>query len=272
MKKKPFCHQCQCAPGAVAPDAPVAGKIVLVGNPNVGKSVFFGYLTGMYVNVSNYPGTTVEVIRGRWRDFAVNDTPGIYGVSSFNDEERVARDIILEADVILNVVDATHLERDLFLTRQLLDLGKPVVVALNFFDELKKSGQTINVELLSELLGVEVIPTIAVRQVGFDRFDDALLRARVGRQDDALKSRLVQALNVSVSQAEALLILEGDEHVAARHGVPPGPGREEIYLARRQQVNDVVGHVLQRRAGKASFREILGGRLLIRSPACRCCW
>ena len=89
-------------------------KIVLVGNPNVGKSIVFNELSGMYVEVSNYPGTTVEVTQGTYREYEVYDTPGIYGVSSFNDEEKVARDIILEADIILNVVDATHLERDLF--------------------------------------------------------------------------------------------------------------------------------------------------------------
>jgi len=102
---------------------PAARRIVLAGNPNVGKSLFFGSLTGLYAEVSNYPGTTVEISRGRMGEADLLDTPGIYGVSSFNDEEKVARDIILAADVILNVVDATHLERDLFLTRQLIDMG-----------------------------------------------------------------------------------------------------------------------------------------------------
>ncbi|MDX1764632.1 MAG: FeoB small GTPase domain-containing protein, partial [bacterium] len=150
-------------------DAPPEGgvkKIVLAGNPNVGKSVFFGYLTGMYVDVSNYPGTTIEIARGHLGVDTILDTPGIYGVSSFNDEERVARDIILEADVILNVVDAVHLERDLFLTRQLIDMGKPVVVALNFMDEADEAGLEIDVDLLGDLLGVAVIPTVAVKQRG----------------------------------------------------------------------------------------------------------
>ncbi|CUS82194.1 small GTP-binding protein domain-containing protein, partial [Candidatus Kryptonium thompsonii] len=101
-------------------------KLVLVGNPNVGKSIFFNYLTGLYVEVSNYPGTTVEILKGRYKNFIVYDTPGIYGLSSFNDEERIAKNIIMDADVILNVVDAVNLERDLFLTLQLIDSGKPV--------------------------------------------------------------------------------------------------------------------------------------------------
>src|SRR5688500_13826656 len=121
-------------------------KLVLVGNPNVGKSVFFNHLTGLYVDVSNFPGTTVEIAHGEHPRWAVYDTPGIYGVSSFNDEERVARDIILEADIVLNVVDAVHLERDLFLTLQLIDMGKKVAICLNMMDEAKARGVTIDVD------------------------------------------------------------------------------------------------------------------------------
>lgn len=113
-------------------------KLVLVGNPNVGKSVVFNYFTGIYVDVSNFPGTTVEISSGTYKDYLVMDTPGIYGVSSFNDEEKVARDVILEADVIVNVVDGVHLERDLFLTLQLADMGIPMVVAVNMMDEVER--------------------------------------------------------------------------------------------------------------------------------------
>ena len=103
-------------------------KLVLVGNPNVGKSVFFNKLTGLYVDVSNFPGTTVDLSYGRYKDYVVLDTPGIYGVSSFNEEETVARDVILFGDIILNVVDAVHLDRDLFLTKHLIDMGKPIEI------------------------------------------------------------------------------------------------------------------------------------------------
>lgn len=146
-------------------------KLVLVGNPNVGKSIFFNYFTGLYVEVSNYPGTTVEILKGRYKNFIVYDTPGIYGLSSFNDEERIAKNMIMEADVILNIVDAVNLERDLFLTLQLIDTGKPVVVALNMMDEAEKKKIKINIERLSKLLGVPVIPTIAVKQQGFKEVD-----------------------------------------------------------------------------------------------------
>ena len=101
-------------------DKIVENRVVLVGNPNVGKSCFFNHLSGMYVDVSNFPGTTVSIAKCKYKNYEIFDTPGVYGVSSFNDEERVARDIILDGDVILNVVNALHLERDLFLTLQLI--------------------------------------------------------------------------------------------------------------------------------------------------------
>ena len=157
-------------------------KIVLVGNPNVGKSILFNALSGLNVEVSNYPGTTVEITKGHYDEYDVYDTPGIYGVSSFNDEERVARDIVLEGDIIVNVVDGTHLERDLFLTQQLIDMGKKVVVLVNFMDEVKKHAIAIDVEGLKRFLGVEVIPVVAVRGTGFDLLPAAIANAREGTQ------------------------------------------------------------------------------------------
>lgn len=232
--------------------------MVLAGNPNVGKSVFFGFFTGIYVDVSNYPGTTVEIARGRMGDSEILDTPGIYGVSSFNDEECVARDIILNADVLLNIVDAVHLERDLFLTQQLIDMGKPVVVALNFMDEVTKANLKIDVDLLQDLLGVAVIPTTAVKHQGMGDVRKALESARPGRQDRELHSRLHEMLNAAGSQAEALMVLEGDPHVSARHGITPGSERESIYIQRRNRVNDIIRHVLKDFSGRTQFREFLG--------------
>jgi len=237
-------------------------KIVLAGNPNVGKSVFFGYLTGIYTDVSNYPGTTVEIATGTWRGNAVMDTPGIYGVSSFNDEEIVARDIILDADTILNVVDSTRLERDLFLTQQLIDMGKPVVVALNFFDEVRKSGITIDVPLLSELLGVDVIPTTAVTRHGAEQLIQALPLARPGRQNKELLGMLKRISETTGSQPEALMILEGDAFVAARHSLPSLDAREDIYRARRGRINDVIRQVVTDTLPQSSYRQ-LPGRLAV---------
>ena len=119
---------------AAAPEKQLPEKqlVVLAGNPNVGKSVFFNGFTGQYVNVSNFPGTTVDIPKGKIPNGRpIHDTPGVYGLSGMSEEEQVAENTILSADVIVNVVSAISLERDLFLTQQLLDFGKPLLVALN---------------------------------------------------------------------------------------------------------------------------------------------
>lgn len=222
-----------------------AKKIVLVGNPNVGKSVFFNALTGLYVDVSNYPGTTLEISHGTFGKDVVIDTPGVYGVSSFNDEETVARDVIMGADIVVNVVDAVHLERDLFLTLQVIDMGIPTIVALNMIDEAEKNGVEIDVDLLSDLLGVPVIPTVAVEKKGVEELIQNLYSAREGKIHHELHKHLHLLLDRVGNQAEALLILESDPHVAERHGLKPGDLREEIYLKRRDRVNDIVKHVMK---------------------------
>lgn len=245
-------------------------KIVLAGNPNVGKSVIFNYLSGLYVDVSNYPGTTVDVLEGRFGSDFIIDTPGIYGVSSFNDEERVARDVILDADVIINVVDAVHLERDLFLTLQLIDMGFPIVVALNFMDELAKEGVQLALDKLEILLGVPVVPTSAVNGTGLEELGAAIGLARPGHQQPSLHAKLHECLRMVGSQPESLMIFEGDEFVAARHGVPVLPNREESYVNRRQRVNEIIDQVVhhdERRSvrewlGKAALHPLTGIPLL----------
>jgi len=235
-------------------------KIVLVGNPNVGKSLFFNYLSGTYVDVSNFPGTTVSITKGFYKNSEVYDTPGVYGVSSFNDEEKVARDIILEADIVINVINSLHLERDLFLTLQLIDMGKKISVFLNFSDELIKRKIKIDTEKLSELLGVPVYETSAVKKIGFEKLDEAIATAKVGIQPDGLHHVLHETLNRVGSQAEALLITEGDEFTAAKHGIPCGSGddREFIYIERRNRVNEVVSSVEREDSPKGLFFNALG--------------
>lgn len=235
-------------------------KIVLAGNPNVGKSLFFNYLSGMYVDVSNFPGTTVSITKALYKNSEVYDTPGVYGVSSFNDEEKVARDIILEADIVINVVNALHLERDLFLTLQLIDMGKKISVFLNFNDELKKRKIKIDAEKLSELLGVPVYEASAVKKMGFEKLDEAIADAKVGKQPDALHHVLHETLNRVGSQAEALLIIEGDEIIAEKHSVPCGSGdeREIIYIERRNRVNEISSTVEREDSSKGLFFNALG--------------
>lgn len=242
--------------------APGTRKIVLAGNPNVGKSVFFNALTGLYVDVSNYPGTTLEISHGMYGPDLVIDTPGVYGISSFNDEEKIARDIILSSDVIINVVDAVHMERDLFLTQQIIDTGIPVVVALNMVDESERQGREIDIDLLSDLLGVPVISTIATKKIGIDELKANIDNARQGHIDPVLHKKLHFLHDRVSDQGEALLILEGDPVVAERHGIEPGLEREEIYLQRRARVNDIIGHVI-RQTNKGARWETILGRLMI---------
>lgn len=238
-------------------------RVVLAGNPNVGKSVFFNALTGLYVDVSNYPGTTIEISRAPFGADVLMDTPGVYGVSSFNDEERIARDIILDADIVLNVVSALSLERDLFLTRQLLDMGKRVVVALNQSDEAKANGLAIDTERLSALLGVPVIPTVATKGHGVADVRVALeaaFDAPMPPRDPDLVRRL-EALDAG-TPSERLLVLEGDDAVAERLGLAPGTEREALYALRRERVNALVAAAVRESDQGATLSTRLGRLLL----------
>ncbi|MBA4371134.1 MAG: ferrous iron transport protein B [Coriobacteriaceae bacterium] len=247
---------CPTPGGTTLADTPIGDgvrSVVLAGNPNVGKSVVFNALTGGYVDVSNFPGTTVELTRGRLGEAELVDTPGVYGVSSFGDEETVARDVILGADTVVDVVDAVHLARDLFLTLQLIDMGKPLVVALNMVDEARHQGVAIDRDLLEDLLGVPVVETVAVRGEGIAELRAAVANARPGHADDALEAELLPLAARVGSRAEALLVLEGDEDVSARNGLPAGEARECVYRARRVRVNDFVGHVVRETLEGAGF-------------------
>ncbi|MGI9952541.1 ferrous iron transport protein B [Moorellaceae bacterium AZ2] len=241
---------------------PAGRRVVLVGNPNVGKSVFFNALTGLYADVSNFPGTTLEIHHGRVGNDLIIDTPGIYGVSSFNDEEKVARDIILEADVVINVVDAVHLDRDLFLTQQLIDMGLPVVVALNMVDEAAREGIKVDHAKLSELLGAPVIPTVATKKQGLEELKKAVAHARPGHALPELEEMLRPILAQVHNRAEALLILEGDPWVAVRHRLKPMDKREEVYLLRRRRVDEVVSSVVRGDMSRASLKTHLGHWML----------
>ena len=242
---------------------PGAKKIVLVGNPNCGKSVFFNAFTGMYVDVSNFPGTTVEITIAPFGHDVIIDTPGVYGISSFNDEERVTRNIVLEADLVVNIVNAVHLERDLFLTEQLIDLGIPLVVALNMMDEVRRNGLDIDVDALSEELGVPVIPTVAVARRGLEEVKLAIPRASVGHSYPALEQRIQALADQVPNRRQALLILEDDQDTAKLLGLPPTGQREVIYRERRERVNAVIAQVVRETKRGASFSITLG-RLMVR--------
>lgn len=243
-----------CDPaGPVSTVAAGARTVVLAGNPNVGKSAVFNALTGAYVSVSNFPGTTVEILRGKLGEREVIDTPGVYGVSSFNDEEIVARDVIAGADIVVNVVDAVHMERDLFLTLQLIDMGLPLVVALNMTDEARRQGVVIDTDLLGDILGVPIVEMVAVKGKGVEELIAAIERARPGHWGHEFEGDLLEVAARTGSRADAMLVLEGDVEIAARHGVEPHMLRDDIYRERRIRVDDIIGHVVNHTMSGASL-------------------
>jgi ferrous iron transport protein B len=147
--------------------------IALAGNPNAGKTTIFNALTGLRQHTGNWPGKTVEKKEGeiKYNDLSIKivDLPGTYSLTAYSPEEIIARDFIIEErpDVVINVVDATNLERNLYLTVQILELDVPVVIALNMTDDLHKNGAKINVDQLSQLLGnILVVQTAANKGKG----------------------------------------------------------------------------------------------------------
>ncbi len=148
--------------------------IGFIGNPNCGKTTLFNAYTGANLKVANWPGVTVEKVEGAIKDHDLNirlvDLPGTYSLTSYTMEEKVSRQFILsdEVDVIINVADASSLERNLYLTLQLLELGKPVVLALNMMDIVEKRGMEIDMHRLPEMLGIPVIPVSARKRTGLE--------------------------------------------------------------------------------------------------------
>ncbi|MBU4222601.1 MAG: ferrous iron transporter B [Euryarchaeota archaeon] len=166
-------------------------KILLMGNPNVGKSVIFSRLTGANVIASNYPGTTVEFTKGTMQIGGCRaeliDVPGTYCLEPTNPAEEVAVRMLDEGDIIVNVIDSTNLERNLYLTLELLERNIPVVVALNMWDEAKHNGITVDAEELEKLLGIPVVPTVALTGEGIktliSRLKDASSPPVISRSD-----------------------------------------------------------------------------------------
>jgi len=212
--------------------------MALAGTPNVGKSAIFHQMTGADVIISNYPGTTVELTEGRVKrdpyDVRVIDLPGVYSFGTVSDEEVVARRAILEQkpDVIVNIVDASNLERSLYLTIQLLRLGYPMLVVLNMYDVASKKGVNPDPERLSKKLGVPVIQTVATRGENVSKaFDQAVKLAlnkkpprkviRMGKDLEEAIENLSKAIRRNLvpipldlpARTLAIKLLEGDAHL-----------------------------------------------------------
>ncbi|MEJ2739677.1 MAG: FeoB small GTPase domain-containing protein, partial [Dehalococcoidia bacterium] len=158
-------------------------KILLIGNPNVGKSALFSRLTGTHIIASNYPGTTVEFTKGYLKlnggQVEVIDVPGTYTLDPTNKAEKVAVEMLKDGDVIIDVVDATNLERNLSLTLQLIEKQVPLIVALNMSDDARHRGINVDAARLEELLGVPVVPTVGTTGQGMRQLVDSIPRAAV---------------------------------------------------------------------------------------------
>ena len=179
-------------------------KIALAGNPNCGKTTLFNALTGSNQYVGNWPGVTVEKKEGRLKgrkDVIIQDLPGIYSLSPYTLEEVVARNYLVKEkpDAILNIVDGTNIERNLYLTTQLIELGIPVVVAVNMIDLVNKAGDKIDLKKLSQALGCPVVEMSALKNKGALEAADAAIAA-VGR---AKGSELPHVFTGSVEHAIA---------------------------------------------------------------------
>jgi len=205
-------------------------RIALVGNPNVGKSVLFNALTGAYVTVSNYPGTSVEVSRGNatidGETWQVIDTPGMYSIHTITEEERVAREILLNEspDVVVHVLDARNLERMLAMTIQLIEADLPVILVVNIMDEAERMGLTIDLELLQQRLGIPVIAAATARKRGLDEIRRAVagyrrvaashfVYSRLLEKDIALVTQHMSGSYIMSPKSLALLLLQQDEEI-----------------------------------------------------------
>jgi len=160
-------------------------KIALAGNPNSGKTTLFNALTGSNQYVGNWPGVTVEKMEGKLKinnDVTITDLPGIYSLSPYTLEEVVARNYLIDErpDVILNVIDGTNLERNLFLTTQLTELGIPVVAVINMMDVVRKNGDKIDTAKLSKELACKIIEISALKGTGINEAANAAIMAANG--------------------------------------------------------------------------------------------
>lgn len=183
-------------------------RIALAGNANVGKSTIFNALTGLNQHMGNWPGKTVEKAEGklsfRGRSISVVDLPGVYSLKPYSQEEKVAREYVCaqKPDAVINVVDASVLERNLFLTLSLIRMGRPVVVALNMLDVAERKGARVDAKKLSRMLGVPVVPVIATRGIGLEQLvEKAVSEAHKGGECQPLREKSTEK---SYAEAERI--------------------------------------------------------------------
>jgi len=261
----------------------VPSKVILVGNPNVGKSVIFNYLTGSYRVVSNYPGTTVEVSSGaakfKDRSITVLDTPGVNNLIPNSEDEKVTRDILLteEAYRVIHVLDAKNLRRSLLITLQLIEMGLPVVMVLNMMDEARSRGMEINVKALRELFKIPVIPTVATQKKGLEDLFPAVLGGLKSTFSFSYSPVIEEAIRTLMpllppapisGRSLALMLLAGDETLCpwleSRLGLKETEQIEALRAQYRKQFSEPLGYRINlERLGKI---DALLGRLVTKRP------
>lgn len=248
-----------------------------IGNPNCGKTTLFNAFTGANLKVANWPGVTVEKVEGALKyhnnTYRLVDLPGTYSLTSYTMEEQVSRQYILsdEVDVIVDVADASSLERNLYLTLQLLELGKPVVLALNMMDIVEKRGMEIDLHRLPEMLGIPVIPVSARKRTGLEilmhavshhkhdhHADHAMVYSdeiedKIDSISDALQKRYPEIIHVRWC---AIKLLEGDKEISEKYPVdlPQVLDRSyetEIINQKYEFIEEIVQEVLVNKEEKA---------------------
>jgi ferrous iron transport protein B len=271
-------------------DAPAGDRpVILIGNPNVGKSVLFAALTGHYVIVSNYPGTTVEVAHGTLTgtDRSVIDTPGVRSIVPLSDDERVSRDIVLEQTgaTVVQVLDAKNLRRGLLLTLELAEAGVPLLVVLNMVDEAEARGFSLDEGALARALGVPVVKTVAVKGEGIadvvanldaarpasarvtydDIIETGAVKMRPSLPDTAVSPRsLAMMLMASSDHLPEALDLDAEQVLevrAARAEAEQAEGQPLGYAINRHRLeaaDAIVAQAMQRESGGNHTAETLG--------------
>ncbi|MFQ5953129.1 MAG: ferrous iron transport protein B [Candidatus Omnitrophota bacterium] len=197
-------------------------KIFLVGNPNVGKSAIFNALTGSYVTVSNYPGTTVDILSGTMKigkhhKFNVIDTPGMYSLRPITAEENVTRMLIFKEkpDCIVHIVDAKNLERMLPLTLQLIETGFPVILVLNLYDEFLARGMQLNIAHLEHDLGIPVVETVAVKGIGIENLNSRIVEVMEKRYNYSIVE-VKHSPDIEEKVSEVIELLKKEHTISKR--------------------------------------------------------